>query len=136
MKTTLYSSMEALNCLTRFAEQELPGLLALKIFDNSDVLLKKSQFLDQETRKIIEQYQAVPEKENDPSCRLVVLGDDGVVDEDKTQLFSNKIFELRNMEIDVNVEPFTEDDIARMKMKPIDAGKIRFMIDKDSPTKN
>ena len=129
MKTTLYSSMEALNCLTRFAEQRLPGLLSLKIFDNSEVLLKKSQFLDQETRKIIEQYQAVPEKENDPSCRLVVFDDDGKVDEVITQTFSNEIIDLRNMEVDVEVEPFTRQDVEKLELSPLESSKIRFMVE-------
>lgn len=130
MTTTLFEAAESAKILNQFSEQILPGSLALKIYDNIDILVKKGQFLDQEIRKLVATYGAVAFDPNNNDSRLVVKTEDGDVDEEKTKEFVNKVVELRKTEADLDVDPFTEEDIDRLEISPVGLAQIRWMIER------
>lgn len=130
MTTTLFEAAESAKILNQFSEQILPGSLALKIYDNIDILVKKGQFLDQEIRKLVTTYGAVAFDPNNNDSRLVVKTEDGDVDEEKTKEFVNKVVELRKTEVDLDVTAFTEDDIERLEISPFGLAQIRWMIER------
>lgn len=128
MKTTLYNAAEATGIMYALGDQLLDGLLGLKIFDNGEILAKKAEFLAKETQKIGEAFHAVPKIAGDPSSVMVVLDADGNIDAEKTSEFTERVMALRNTEIDVNVQPFTKDELQTMKLKPRFYASIRFMV--------
>ena len=130
MTTTLFEAAESAKILNQFSEQILPGSLALKIYDNIDILVKKGQFLDQEIRKLVATYGAVAFDPGNNDSRLVVKTEDGDVDEEKTKEFVNKVVELRKTEVDLDVAPFTEEDIDRLEISPVGLAQIRWMIER------
>lgn len=130
MTTTLFEAAESAKILNQFSEQILPGSLALKIYDNIDILVKKGQFLDQEIRKLVTTYGAVAFDPGNNDSRLVVKTEDGDVDEEKTKEFVNKVVELRKTEVDLDVTPFTEEDIDRLEISPVGLAQIRWMIER------
>ena len=128
MKTTLYKASEAAGVMYKLSDQLLDGLLSLKIYDNGEVFAKKAEFLAKETQKIAEAYHAVPSVPDDPNSGLVVRNDNGEINELKTKEFVDKVMAIRNMEIDLDLDPFTKDEIKQMKLTPRNCAAIRFMI--------
>ena len=132
MKTTLYEASESVKVLNQFSEQILPGRISLKIYDDINLLLSKGSFLEQEIRKIFDSYGAVPFDPDNNDSRMVIKDEAGDVDEEKTQEFVEKVIELRKTEVDLDIDPFTEDDLDIMKIKPVDLARIRWMIDREA----
>ena len=130
MTTTLFEAAESAKILNPFLEQILPGSISLKICDNMDILVRKGQFLEQEIRKLVTAYGAVAFDPDNNDSRLVVKTEDGDVDEEKTKEFVNKVVELRKTEVDLDVRPFTEDDIERLEIAPVSVAQIRWMIER------
>ena len=137
MKIDLYSAAEAAKVLVLLRDMKLgSGKTALKVFDNSDILGKKAMFLEEEIQKIFQSSGAVPRDLENNDLRMVVKNEDGTVDEEATVAFVNEIVEIRKTEIELDIEPFTTDEIEKFDLSPSEIGKIRFMITaKEDPKK-
>jgi hypothetical protein len=132
MKTTLFEASESIGVLDKLGEQIFNGRLSLKICDMLDAISKKSNFLDKEIRKIVEHYGATAMDPQNNDSRMVVKNADGSVDEEKTKEFIDKVIEIRKTEVDIDVEPFTMDDMDAIKLSTVEVFKIRWLIDRDS----
>ena len=132
MKTTLFEAVESASVLDKLSGQMFNGRLSLQICDNLELITKKGSFLDKEIRKIVEHYGAVAFDPGNNDSRLVVKNDDGSVNEEKTQEFVEKVVEVRKTEVDLDVTPFTMEDMDVIKRPPAEMFKIRWMIDRDS----
>lgn len=132
MKTTLFEAAESASVLDKLSGQMFNGRLSLKICDNLDLITKKGSFLDKEIRKIVEHYGAEAFDPDNNDLRLIVKNDDGTVNEEKTQEFVDKVVELRKTEIDLDIVPFTMEDMEEVSLQPSEMFKIRWMIDRDS----
>ena len=129
MKTTIFEAVESLRALNNLREQRLPGKLALKIYDATDVLMKKAEFLDQETHKLSEQYKAFPADPENNDNRLVVKNDDGTINDAATKSFTDEVIELRKTEVELDIKPITEEDLDLLDLSPVDVGLLRYMIE-------
>lgn len=130
--TTLYAAGEALTVLNNYAETRLPGGIGIKIFDNSDLLMKKVEFMTRETQKITHAYGTKPEDPANPASRLVVFKEDGTIDDEQTQKFTDEVITLRLTEIELDIEPFTMDEIKQhLPISAVEYSKIKFMVTKD-----
>lgn len=132
MKTTLFEAAESASVLDKLSGQMFDGRLSLKICDNLDLITKKGSFLDKEIRKIVEHYGAEAFDPGNNDFRLIVKNDDGTVNEEKTQEFVDKVVELRKTEIDLDIVPFTMEDMEKVSLQPSEMFRIRWMIDRDS----
>lgn len=135
-KATLFETSEALRVLNGYADMRFPGTgssISMKIFDISDLLAKKAEFLTKETRKIIEEYNAVAEEEGNPQSNLVVYGQDNEIDPVKTRQFLDEVIALRNTEIELDIpNPFTPSEIRdHIPLTAIEYGLMRFLIGKE-----
>ena len=135
VKTTLFQANEALPILDSYAETRFPGTgssISMKIFDMSDILSKKAEFLSRETKKIVDEYEARPMDAN-PNSPLAVLDADGNIDEEKTNKFIDEVVNLRAMEIELDVpELFTKTEVREhLPLSAVEYGKIRFLIATD-----
>lgn len=129
MKTDLYTAAEAAKVLNQMKDRKLgSGILALKVFDTVDALGRKAMFLEEEMNKIFRTNQAVPMDAENGDLRMVVKNEDGTVDEEKTTAFIQEIVDIRKTEVDLDIEPFTMDELDKFDLSPADIGKIRFLI--------
>lgn len=132
MKTTLFGATESVTVLNKLSEQMFNGRLSLKICDNYEAASKKATFLDKEIRKIVEHFGAVALDPDNIDSRMVVKNEDGTVNDEKTKEFVDKVIEIRMTEVDLDINPFTMQDMETISLPPSEMFKIRWMIDRDT----
>lgn len=135
IKTTLFQADEALAILNGYADTRFPGTgssISMKIFDMSDAMSRKVEFLSKETRKIAEAYGVVP-MGSEPNSPLAALDADGNVDEKKTGQFVDEVVALRSTEIELDIPAlFTMAEVRdHLPLSAVEYGKIRFLIAKE-----
>ena len=125
MKTTLWNAAHNTpQVLYSILDQKIPFLTARHVFKIASQLDNESTFLNTETDKIIDDMGA----ESDADGRFIVKNDDGTVNENKTKEFIDKVLELRNTEIEIDLEPFDESELESMEISPREYGMIQWMI--------
>ena len=126
MKTTLWNATHnTLEVLNKISDQKIPFLTSRHIFKVAEELTEEDRFLNVESEKIVNEYGAKSNENN----QLVVYGENGEVDLEKTQEFIQKVIALRETEMDFAIEPFNVEELAAVEISPKDYAAISWLID-------
>lgn len=120
----------SVDVLQKIGQQELNGAQAYKIGKIINTISSELELYNKTRQQLIDIYC-----EKDENGDLKFINDNTLqIKEDKITEFNTKINELNNLEVELNINNFTLNDLNVMKLSPREATQISWLINEENPS--
>lgn len=121
--------LNSLDALQKLGQQELNGAEAYKISKILNAVEQEMTLYNDARLKIINEYA---EKLDDNSLKLE--NGQALIHPDKIQEFNEKVAKMNNIEIELNINQLTLDNLNNIKVTPKQLASLNWLINETNPS--